>query len=64
MISPGSAASFRFSEVRGVAVDVEDHGTGAVAYFCVRMSGGVVQEMNKCFDGGLGSVFLGGSHNV
>jgi hypothetical protein len=64
MVAAGSAASFRFSEVGGVAVDVEDHGTCPIAYLGVRMSGSVVQEMDKGFGGGLGSAFLGGSKNI
>ena len=57
-MAAGAALSFRFSQVRGIAVYVEDHVAGAVADLGVRMSGCIVQEMDECIDSSLGSVFL------
>ena len=64
MMAAGAAASFGFSEVGGIAMDVEDHGTGAVAYFCIWMRGRIVEEVEEGFRGGLGSAFLGGSQDI
>ncbi len=64
MMAAGAAASFGFSEVGGIAMDVEDHGTGAVAYFCIWMRGRIVEEVDEGFNGGLGSAFLGGSQDI
>ena len=63
-MAAGSAASLGFSQVGGIAMDVEDHGTDTVAYFCVWMRGRIVEEVDEGFNGGLGSAFLGGSQDI
>ena len=45
IVAAGAAVGLRFREVGGVAVDVEDRVASCVADGCVRMGGGVVQEL-------------------
>ena len=44
-MAAGSAASFRLREIGGVAVDVQNHATGMVSDFGIRMGCAVVEEM-------------------
>ncbi len=63
-VAPGSGAGFGLGQVGGITVYHEEHVTGMVTNGDGGVSGGVVQQMGKCFHCGLGAVGLCGSEGA
>ena len=59
-IAAGARSRLLFGQVRGVAVDMEDHAAGVVAEHGVGMGGTVVEELRDCDCGGFGAICLCG----
>ena len=57
-MAAGAATSFRFREIRGVTVDVQNHATSVVSDFGIRMGCAVVEEMYECCNGVSGAFCL------
>ena len=57
-VAPGSGAGFGLGQVGGITVYHEEHVTGMVTNGDGGVSGGVVQQMGKCFHCGLGAAGL------
>ena len=59
-VNTGSApACVYFGEIGGIAVEVEDHITGEIAYFDGRVSGCVVKNIGDLLHGLFGRFGLG-----
>jgi hypothetical protein len=50
-----TAACFWKVEVGGVAVYLENHVAGLIAEYSIRMSSGIIKELDDCFHSGFGS---------
>jgi hypothetical protein len=57
-MTTSTAACFWKVEIGRVAVYLEDHVTGLIAEYSIRMSGGIVKELDDCFHCGFCSCFV------
>jgi hypothetical protein len=54
-MTTSTAACFWKVEIGRVAVYLENHVAGLIAEYSIRMSGGIVKELDDCFHSGFGS---------
>jgi hypothetical protein len=58
LVAGGARSSFRCRKVGGIAFNVEDHVTGAIADDCIGVRSAVVEELGEGLKSGGGAVGL------
>jgi hypothetical protein len=57
-VAPGAASGLGLREIRGIGMDMENHITGMVNKYRIRVRGRIVEELGEGLGGGMGG--LGG----